>query len=96
LFEKAGITCCSHTACLLEGSRQIPGRKKERKTCSRIIIIYCSTLFHTSGILVRIFHSTSRGSVVVKSLRYKAEGRRFETRWELFFIFNLPNTSLPQ
>jgi hypothetical protein len=33
----------------------------------------------------------ARGSVIVKALRYKPEGRGFDTRWSEFF--NLPNPS---
>jgi hypothetical protein len=38
-------------------------------------------------------HYEARGSIVIKALWCKSEGRGFETRWGEWIFFSLPNPS---
>jgi hypothetical protein len=50
-----------------------------------------TTCLHVVNMLTFFIPDTDMGSVVVKVLGYKPEGRRFETQWGE--ILNLPNPS---
>jgi hypothetical protein len=54
------------------------------------VVFFCFRIIPFIGFLICIL---ARGSVVVKALCYKPEGRGFDTRGGDFFFFNLPNPS---
>jgi hypothetical protein len=70
-----------------------PGvRNSKRETCILITTVSISgMLVCRSGLLHYVILWGERGSVVVKALCYKPEGRGFDSQWDE--ILNLPNPS---